>query len=266
MLPTNGNVLSNPSLLLYTHTHEHTRHHRSTGEGSFEGESCSNLARAARAVFNDVNIFDTTSRTWHMPEFDSVPPSKRRGHTMTLIPSMHHHRRDHMLLFAGAGPEMIHGRDDVFDDIWDLDLDNEHWHLLETTGQCPSARSDHSATFLPGHGLVVYGGIAKNVPQSDISILDMATMCWSLAGSVGTGPGPLYSHSAFLNPWYPEVIHIFGGRGIDTPQGDLYRLSLGESPRDCVRAQYARNIHTHTTYTHAQTHTHTHTHTPQTRR
>lgn len=71
----------------------------------------------------------------------------------------------------------------------------------------------------------LYGGISNHAILSDLYSLDLRTLRWTRIGPVGTSPGTIYGHSMLPNPWYPNRLCVFGGRGkARTPDNEVFVL------------------------------------------
>jgi N-acetylneuraminic acid mutarotase len=92
---------------------------------------------------------------------------------------------------------------------------------LTTYGNAPAPRGGHTATFV-GKKLFVFGGSAYSakglapggrespltIVKSDLHVLDLATMTWSIPAAQGVQPPPRYAHTATL---MGNKVIVFGG-------------------------------------------------------
>ncbi len=142
-----------------------------------------------------------TTQTWsflrqcdaYAPIEGAVEPPPRARHIAVLDRA-----RDRMLIHGGRQREETSGPYDLLDDLWALDLEEDTWEQLETTGGGPSARSSHAGAVI-GDQLFVFGGNASTSglsyqPMDDLWILDLETLAWTERGTTGT-PGPRLFHA-----------------------------------------------------------------------
>eukprot|EP00976_Prorocentrum_cordatum_P030349 618043-Prorocentrum_minimum.AAC.8 len=63
-------------------------------------------------------------------------------------------------------------------DVWIFDTELGEWSRPTVKGQAPAAREMHSAVFVEGHGLVIYGGRSNgsSAVLSDVVVLDIGIL------------------------------------------------------------------------------------------
>jgi hypothetical protein len=168
--------------------------------------------------------FDLDTHEWEPLPMLGAPPDKvspvpRRCHTANLCLG-----GDQIVFFGGMVIDANKGRSRATNEVWMLDVAAIRWRKLEPTGTPPTPRSSHSATLVHEHTLVVLGGVADNISSGECHLLDLAPLAtggvssgvptWTQVGPIGHGPGPLYGHTALVNPWYDDSLLVFGGRTV----------------------------------------------------
>lgn len=106
--------------------------------------------------------------TWHKVITLCSPPA-RSGHTLTWVGGKH------MILFGGRGTKF-----QVMNDVWLLDMEGEvpEWVELRAcelhpVRNSPAPRAGHSATFIFGGRILIYGGEdARRGRKGDVWVLD----------------------------------------------------------------------------------------------
>lgn len=146
--------------------------------------------------------------TWSAIEV-SAGPSARSDHTWTVDDS-----GDVAYLFGGldsSGPS---------NELWQLDLASDRWTRLEPGSNAPAPRFGHTATWVPGVGLVVWSGQGKAGFFDDIWAFDPAAATWRLLASGGDVPPARYGSCASLGPkgrlWISHGFTEDSGRFSDT--------------------------------------------------
>jgi hypothetical protein len=127
-------------------------------------------------------------------------------------------RGDHTLTVDGTGSAawLFGGRDGrrTFGDLWRLDLATDAWERVEPPGDRPPERFGHSATWVPGLGLVIFGGQAGATFFADLWAFDPDARTWTALPGDGRPPEPRYGTCAALGPdgrlW---ISHGFTGSG-----------------------------------------------------
>lgn len=85
-------------------------------------------------------------------------------------------------------------------DLWRFDLDADTWQRLDPVGTGPEARFGHTATWLPGVGLVVWAGQGKRAFFDDLWRYEPATNHWDRVDTSGPVPRARYGSCAALGP------------------------------------------------------------------
>eukprot|EP01132_Coremiostelium_polycephalum_P006162 gene6162-7675_t len=149
-------------------------------------------------VLNDLVLFKLDNPlTWVFPEVYGSKPSKRAGHSATVLP-------DGMsfLIFGGSDGERY------LSDVHLFNAVTMEWKEIHTTGIKPQPRSRHSATLINKH-IYIYGGNDNHTTFNSLYILDIETMKWSIPNCSGdTPPPPLWGHSSTL---FQDKIYFYGG-------------------------------------------------------
>ncbi len=137
------------------------------------------------------NPLGTTAATaWLEVPQDGAYPAAREDHTLTIDP-------------AGRAAYLFGGRDiqgTAFGDLWRLDLDTDSWERLSPGGSAPRARFGHTATWVPGIGLVVWAGQRKQAFYDDLWQFDPSTNQWQRLQPDGPVPRARYGSCAALGP------------------------------------------------------------------
>lgn len=109
---------------------------------------------------NDLHALDVLNAereyTWTQPEAVGAKPPKRYGHSATMVDGR-------MVVIAGQDSSA------QLSDVWVLEAATYAWSRLEPGGDAFLPRALHSASHVPGHGLVVLGGFnrtARNLNQA----------------------------------------------------------------------------------------------------
>jgi len=116
---------------------------------------------------NDVWVFDTMAMTWsESVTNEEEAPSPRAGHSATMMGARK------MLVFGGYGGPGDERKD--VNDLYELDVVDWTWTLVEAKGQYPERRSGHRACAIDEHGhrLVVFGGWNETEQFADLFVLD----------------------------------------------------------------------------------------------
>jgi hypothetical protein len=153
------------------------------------------------------------SGTWARIGMDGAAPEPREDHTWTV---------------DGAGREawLFGGRDGdtVFDELWAFDLRAGSWRILDVTGGAPAARFGHEAAWLPGRGLVVFGGQRGTTFFDDLWLFepdgDGVSGSWRLLPPGGGAPVARYGSCSGIGPdgrlWISHGFTSDGARFADT--------------------------------------------------
>ena len=105
--------------------------------------------------FDDLKRYDQKTNRWISPVISGKPPSKRKGHTMTLLGGPND---QHLLVWGGWG-----GDGPVSPSLKAFDVTSASWEVPATAGTPPTARWAHTA-FSP----VDEGESGSSVPLEDL--------------------------------------------------------------------------------------------------
>jgi len=165
--------------------------HRYGGTGTFQ-------------YFNDVNVLDVESSTWHDVRCAGEPPSPRYGHSATLIG-----RR--MFVFGGRGEGGA-----LLDDMFLLDLDEWCWVNVSPTTAAPAARFEHGCCTV-GPRIVVFGGWNGKACFNDLWVFDTDSFTWMKPKTGGRPPCPRHGCQTELLP--DGRVVVFGGHSTPAEAG-----------------------------------------------
>lgn len=141
-------------------------------------------------------------------------PSARQDHTWTVDAA-----NGKAYLFGGLGP------DGASNELWAFDLSTDSWTLLQPPTDAPTPRFGHTATWVPGVGLVVWSGQGASGFFADIWAYDPAANAWTDLPSLGAVPAARYGSCASLGPdgqlWISHGFTEDSGRFSDTRSYDF---------------------------------------------
>jgi hypothetical protein len=124
-------------------------------------------------------------------------------------------------LFGGRGP------DGASNELWAFDLANDAWSQVNITVDLPvpAARFGHTATWVPGVGLVIWSGQLGSDFFDDIWTFDPLASHWTQLQSQGAVPAARYGSCASLGPdgdlWISHGFTADSGRFADTRSYDF---------------------------------------------
>ncbi|XP_030019026.1 kelch domain-containing protein 1-like [Sphaeramia orbicularis] len=97
---------------------------------------------------NEVNVFDTHTNTWSVPETRGPAPAPRGCHAAAVL---------------GNKGYISGGLENAEIDVYCLDLDTWTWTQFDISPSCsPLGRSMHTMTPVSDHTLFIYGGLGTN--------------------------------------------------------------------------------------------------------
>ncbi|XP_077406107.1 kelch domain-containing protein 1-like [Vanacampus margaritifer] len=144
---------------------------------------------------NEVNVFDTFTSTWSVPETKGKPPVPRGCHASAVV---------------GNKGYVCGGVESAELDMYCLDLDEWNWTQIEAlSSRVPSGRSMHTMTIIADHTLFVFGGLSVDGKTlNDAWQFDMLAREWREITHPHTNK-PRVCHTACLGS--DNDVVIFGG-------------------------------------------------------
>ena len=150
-------------------------------------------------ILSDVHVYNTAIRTWDKPI--NCKGEARQWHSATFLPE-----RELLLTFGGESMEPANNnskknkKDKVVttDMLRVLDTDIMLWYPPAVSGEVPTGRSGHTATWMPNtNEVVLFGGCIKGKKWlHSVSILDTVRWIWSTPTIQGVAPKSRSYHSA----------------------------------------------------------------------
>lgn len=146
------------------------------------------------------NNNDTLSLRWYQPPMMGVPPGPCNMHSADFVPK----RREVYVFRGGNGREYLN-------DLHALHVDTYQWRRVQTTGEIPQQRANHSSAFLEETGeLFVFGGWNGRERLNDIHILDTEKSNWTRPDVGGVLPHP---RAGMTLTALRGRLFLFGGSG-----------------------------------------------------
>ena len=131
--------------------------------------------------YNDMHLFDAHQLTFEELETSGQCPSSRAGASLTLA-----YQLEKMFLFGGS---VCKGGDyEFFNQLYAYHPTDHSWSLLETKGDVPAPRSQHSAVLVGETKLLIIGGFNTDTILNDVHLLDLESLVWKKVRT--TGPAP----------------------------------------------------------------------------
>eukprot|EP01080_Neovahlkampfia_damariscottae_P006255 gene6255-10263_t len=172
----------------------------------------------------DTSIYELNlkTKTWKKPPISGKPPSGRFGHTAVL-------RHENWFIFGGEDGTTKN----KLNDLYMLDLEHRKWSKIETTGNPPAPRKNHSAAWhLNNNSMIIYGGEQSSKKIfSDCHMYDFSTMKWTQiilknSSFMNIGLPKRTSHSVCM---FDNYMMIFGGKDKEGLQNDTFVINFDKS-------------------------------------
>jgi hypothetical protein len=147
-------------------------------------------------ILSDVHVYNTAKRTWDKPI--NCKGEARQWHSATFLPE-----RELLLTFGGESMDHANNKskkDKVVttDMLRVLDTDIMLWYPPAVSGEVPTGRSGHTATWMPNtNEVVLFGGCIKGKKWlHSVSVLDTVRWIWSTPTIQGVAPKSRSYHSS----------------------------------------------------------------------
>ncbi len=181
-------------------------------------------------ILGDLWIYDFDCAVWSQVPIAGGPGARERSS------AAYDSARDRMLVFGGRYREQS-GPYTLYNDVWAFDLTSMVWELLATSGDAPSPRFDTSAEYsVVDDALVVFGGNSgpsslSVAPESDLAVLDLATLVWSKPATSSPKPSARLKHASAYDA-ADNALYVFGGGDenvfVGPWLGDLWKVDLDD--------------------------------------
>lgn len=151
---------------------------------------------------SDMHVLDVSSSglRWYQPAVKGSTPGPCNMHSADFVPA----RREVYVFRGGNGREYLN-------DLHALHVDAYQWRKVETTGQLPQQRANHSSAYLEETAeLFIFGGWNGRERLNDIHILDTATSNWTCPHVAGVLPHP---RAGMTLTALRGRLFLFGGSG-----------------------------------------------------
>jgi len=152
---------------------------------------------------SDMHVLDLSRRHqlhWFQPFVTGTPPGPCNMHSADYVES-----RNEVYVFRGGN-----GRE-YMNDLHALDVDTYNWRIVETTGETPQQRANHSSAVLNDtNELIIFGGWNGKERLNDIHILDTVNSVWSSPNVGGLKPHPRAGMTITV---LRDRLYLFGGSG-----------------------------------------------------
>lgn len=153
---------------------------------------------------SDMHVLDISNGgktlRWHQPAVKGTPPGPCNMHSADYVP-----KNKEVYVFRGGN-----GRE-YLNDLHALDAKSLTWRKVNTVGQHPQQRANHSSALLEETGeLFIFGGWNGTERLNDIHILNIETSTWTCPRAGGVLPHPRAGMT--LTPLRGRLF-LFGGSG-----------------------------------------------------
>jgi len=153
---------------------------------------------------SDVHICHMETREWQKIKTNGIPPSARSGAQAVVL--------DRMVWFFGGYTKKD---GEYFNDVHSYSIESHYWASVNTLGEPPSRRTDHSIVLYKG-SLFLFGGFDGRNRYNDLRQFKVSEKRWHNISSTATAPSSRFGHTAVI---YQNSMFIFGGwDGHDTMQ------------------------------------------------
>lgn len=114
---------------------------------------------------------------------------------------------------------------DYFNDVYTYEIATSCWGSVQSLGEAPSKRTDHSVVLFRD-SMLVFGGFDGHNRFNDLRELNLRDRRWSLINARSTTPRSRFGHTAVI---YGHSMYIFGGwDGHDTLQ-ELFEYNVSSN-------------------------------------
>ncbi len=145
-----------------------------------------------------LDVSDEENLSWTQLENSGNPPGPCNMHSADFVESL----KEIYVFRGGNGREYLN-------DLHALDVETHKWHIVETTGNPPQQRANHSSAVIEDE-LFIFGGWNGAERLNDLNILHCATGTWSTPFIEGTLPHPRAGMSLTA---LRGRLYLFGGSG-----------------------------------------------------
>lgn len=145
--------------------------------------------------YNDIWLLDTQEHSFISLEATGEIPSPRACHSCSVI-------YDLQSLFIFGGSCCVNGKYEFYNDLYQFNTLNHSWKKIQTFGDIPSPRSQHSSILVDSKHLLIIGGYCGNKVLNDVYLLDFTTFYWKKLDTFGDIP-PSFSVSETNFRVYP---------------------------------------------------------------
>mmetsp|Transcript_14304 Transcript_14304/g.41123 ORF Transcript_14304/g.41123 Transcript_14304/m.41123 type:complete len:626 (-) Transcript_14304:32-1909(-) len=153
---------------------------------------------------SDMHVLDISNGgknlRWHQPAVKGTPPGPCNMHSADYVPQ----RKEVYVFRGGNGREYLN-------DLHALNAKTLAWRKVQTVGQHPQQRANHSSALLEETGeLFIFGGWNGTERLNDIHILNIATSTWTCPRAGGVLPNP---RAGMTLTALRGRLFLFGGSG-----------------------------------------------------
>ena len=162
-------------------------------------------------------------------------PDRRGPHSRARGLAMYDHENDRMLLYGGQYGDGTLSTQQLFNDVWALDLKTLRWREIESHRSKPQARGSTAGAYDPeGKAIVIFGGNSavhwfRFSALDDLWLLELNTHTWRELKPAGDKPAARLFHTAAFDT-RGRRLFIYGGAngGSWRPPyfGDLWMLDI----------------------------------------
>jgi hypothetical protein len=111
---------------------------------------------------DDTWVLDATANVWREVLSD-LKPEGRQYHTLAATDA------NGIILFGGQDANQA-----PRNDLWVLNLETGGWQLVESAGG-PAPRYNHTAAWIPGRGMLIFGGRDGSAAFNDLWLLTISS-------------------------------------------------------------------------------------------
>jgi hypothetical protein len=164
--------------------------------------------------------------TWHLLTTSGARPSARWGASAVLDSD-----RDQAIVFGGSALDAITGAAIYYSDAYAFSLTSNEWTPLAQSGVRPTGRALAGAIYDAGSDrMLMFGGGNVTGPLNDLWALDLRdSSSWTSLAPTGAPPTPRYGFGTAYDPIRNRMV-VFGGFAVGGHRGDLWTLSLTDTP------------------------------------